>query len=265
MEAATTTCYHRVGDGEEAPRRRRRVRVCALLGALALGWCPILSLCTLHAPYLCPAPRTAFRVCPLLATLLCRARTSSTSRSASTRPASRTCVRCSPCADLPHSALTAPCAHASCTPRSGASCVARLAPHLYPAPHMTCLRLASDPRQWAEDFNQPLDFDISSVGAMQAMFYVCSTPRALRVHSTPRALRLHSPLHAACRRAGRHAYTPPRGICGSCLGVPLQSREYLYRVPLHCDSAGRKVSVERQQAAHTLRMDGLPCLLRRWL
>ena len=39
MEAATTTCYHRVGDGEEAPRRRRRVRVCALLGALALGWC----------------------------------------------------------------------------------------------------------------------------------------------------------------------------------------------------------------------------------
>ena len=38
-EAATTTCYHRVGDGEVAPRRRRRVRVCALLGALVLGWC----------------------------------------------------------------------------------------------------------------------------------------------------------------------------------------------------------------------------------
>ena len=39
MAEAATTCYHRVGDGEEAPRRRRRVRVCALLGALALGWC----------------------------------------------------------------------------------------------------------------------------------------------------------------------------------------------------------------------------------
>ena len=33
------TCYHRVGDGEAAPRRRRRVRIFALLGATALGWC----------------------------------------------------------------------------------------------------------------------------------------------------------------------------------------------------------------------------------
>ena len=40
MAAATLeTCYHRVGDGEAAPRRRRRVRICALLGATALGWC----------------------------------------------------------------------------------------------------------------------------------------------------------------------------------------------------------------------------------
>ena len=33
------TCYHRVGNGEAAPRRRRRVRIFALLGATALGWC----------------------------------------------------------------------------------------------------------------------------------------------------------------------------------------------------------------------------------
>ena len=38
-EATATTCYHRVGDGDIAPRRRRRVRICALLCALALGWC----------------------------------------------------------------------------------------------------------------------------------------------------------------------------------------------------------------------------------
>jgi FtsP/CotA-like multicopper oxidase with cupredoxin domain len=39
MAATLETCYHRVGDGEAAPRRRRRLRICALLGATALGWC----------------------------------------------------------------------------------------------------------------------------------------------------------------------------------------------------------------------------------
>eukprot|EP00964_Phaeocystis_antarctica_P039446 scaffold22564_cov67-Phaeocystis_antarctica.AAC.8 len=107
-------------------------------------------------PYLFPHRMPAFR--------LGRPRRRSTSRSASTRPASRPCAPCSTCAprvpwpsqSLPPNALT---------PLPGRTSL--------PASHA---RLST--RQEAKAFNQPLSFDTSKVTDMQGMFQVRSA-RAL--------------------------------------------------------------------------------------
>jgi len=95
----------------------------------------------------------------------------------------------------------------------------------------------------ASAFNQPLSFDTSSVTTMAQMFYVRFTPRALLPICSP-------PLHAACAAVARRlppSHTSLRTTCPSC------------------DSAERKLPVQRQQAAHPLRVGGHLGLRLRWL
>ena len=88
-------------------------------------------------------------------------------------------------------------------------------------------------RQEARAFNQPLSFDTSKVTTMSGMFLVRST-RAL----APTALSQAIPVHVACAAV---APRPP------------------------FDSAGRKLLVRRQQAAHPLRVGGQRRLRLFWL
>ena len=130
--------------------------------------------------------------------------------------------------------------HAACvasTPRPHASWAAPL-----PASHA---RLST--RQEASAFNQPLNFDTSKVTTMHAMFRVRSA-RALAPSS------LESDPPRACRLRRRHP-TPSRllGRTSSRIACP----------PF--DSAGRKLLVRRQQAAHPLRVGGHLGLRLRWL
>ena len=106
-----------------------------------------------------------------------RKRKRSTSRSASTRLASRPCTKCFECA--PARALG---------PQ----------PRLRPPPCMP-LRIVSPPfdsRQGAAKFNQPLSFDTSKVTDMGTMFYVCS-PRAPSSTALSRPHLVHAAFVAA--------------------------------------------------------------------
>ena len=97
-------------------------------------------------------------------------------------------------------------------------------------------------RQNAKAFNQLLSFDTSSFDMdMSLMFYVRSA-RAL----APTALSQAILVHAACAAVAPRPLTPHR----ACPPI---------------DSAGRKLLVERQQAAHPLRLGGHLGLRFRWL
>ena len=139
-------------------------------------------------------------------------------------------VRSSPC-PAPN-LQSSPLLHATC-----AAVVRRLPPaDWYTSPRNVCPPF--DSRQRASAFNQPLSFDTSSVTNMHGMFYVRSAPcLAPNLQSSPL-------LHAASRLP---AHTSYRSVCSPC------------------DSAGRKLPVQRQQAAHPLRVGGHLGLRLRWV
>ena len=150
-------------------------------------------------------------------------------------------------------------AHRNRSPRS-ASCGPQ------PAPRTVCP--ACDPRQSATAFNQPLSWDTSRVTEMSWMFYVrCSPPpppKSVVAPSLTCTLRAHTPQSPAASRpppspGPRHA-TSPLHARGGARASPLIP----CACPL-CDSAGGKLPVRRQQAAHPLRVGGHPGLRLRWL
>eukprot|EP00964_Phaeocystis_antarctica_P144621 scaffold110472_cov45-Phaeocystis_antarctica.AAC.1 len=144
-------------------------------------------------------------------------------------------VRSSPC----------PASNLQSTPPLRAACTAvarRLLPPgtLHLAPH----RMPSaDSRQVASAFNQPLSFDTSSVTNMWGMFSVRSSP-------CPAPNLQPSPPHARCVRRGRPPPPRPPG---------------LHLTPHRMPPAVRKLLVQRQQAAHPLRMGGHLGLCLCWL
>ena len=87
-------------------------------------------------------------------------------------------------------------------------------------------------RQWARAFNQPLSFDTSKVTYMSYMFLVRSA-RALTPTALSRTLFVCTPL----------SLPSPHALSSRFACPPF-------------DSAGRKLLVRRQQAAHPLRVGG---------
>ena len=192
-----------------------------------------------HSPQ--PAPHRVPRLRPLGST-----RRPSTSRSAGTPPASRTCtsmfyVRCLPAPCAPQPALChtrpSPCmlrAHHNRSPRAASQPAARPAP---------CALLAT-PRQGATAFNQPLSWDTSRVTSMDEMFLVrCLPARPAPPKSVVAAL---SP--ARCLHRDLAPRTPAGGA-GSCAS-PLIARTHALLVrlgrahppsppPTSCASAAR--------------------------
>ena len=110
---------------------------------------------------------------------------------------------------------------------------------------------ACDPRQHAYKFNQPLSWDTSRVTNMDNMFEARCSPRPLhpKLQSRPHSC-------TRCLHRDRAPYTR---------GRRLARRPSLYPVRPPCDSAGRKLPLRRQQAAHPLRVGGHPRLRLRWL
>ena len=118
-------------------------------------------------------------------------------------------------------------------------------PPAYLAPH-TPHALLSDSPQSATAFNQPLSFDASSVTNMDGMFY-----DYVRSRSCPPPNLQSSPL--------------PRtdAACTAVASPPARSSPNIVRPSF--DSAGRKLPVRCQQAAHPLRVGGNLDLRLRWL
>eukprot|EP00964_Phaeocystis_antarctica_P109113 scaffold73604_cov48-Phaeocystis_antarctica.AAC.1 len=135
-------------------------------------------------------------------------------------------VRSSPC-PAPN-LQSSPPLHAAC-----ATVVRRLPP---PGPHLAPHRMPSF-RQDAQAFNQPLSFDTSSVTNMEYIFHVRSSPcPAPNLQSRPA-------LHAACAAVARRLPPPNLHLAS-------------HRMPSFRLSAAHILLVQRQQAAHSLRVGG---------
>eukprot|EP00964_Phaeocystis_antarctica_P001077 scaffold605_cov43-Phaeocystis_antarctica.AAC.1 len=149
---------------------------------------------------------------------------------------------------VPGALLPVPCPKSAVEP-CPARCLPRDRPPppvCWPAPSPRTACPPFDSRQSASAFNQPLSFDTSSVTSMGLMFSVRSSP------CPAPNLQSHSPLHAACaavvhRLLPPDPYTSPRTAC-----PPI-------------DSAGHTLPVQRQQAAHPLRVGGHLGLSLCWL
>ena len=103
--------------------------------------------------------------------------------------------RCAPRVPWPPAFTAGP---SPCTPLAPPS------PHAHPRlAHPASHRTVCLSRQGASAFNQPLNFDTSSVTNMFGMFYVRSSPcpTCPDMQSSP-------PLHAACTAVGRHLRPP---------------------------------------------------------